>query len=217
MDHFDATYYVTRVGDHKTVTLADESQVQLNTATRLRASVTDTERVVWLDAGEAYFEVAHQAGRPFVVYAEDRRVTVLGTKFSVRRMGADVKVTVLEGKVRVDRPTGTTIPKLVVLNPGEELLAHGDSTVVVPANLERVTAELTWRFGLLTFDGASLGDVVAEFNRYSRHKLEADARASAIRIGGVFDASNVEGFVRLLHEAYGLKIEQSGDEIKISQ
>jgi transmembrane sensor len=82
-----STRYTTDVGAHRTVTLADGSQVQLNTATRLRASIDRDTRTVWLESGEAYFEVTHQAGRPFVVHAGDRRVTVLGTKFSVRGQG----------------------------------------------------------------------------------------------------------------------------------
>ena len=217
INYSGGTRYVTNVGDHQNVTLADSSRVQMNTATRLRASVTDTAHSVWLDTGEAYFEVTHLAGRPFVVYAGDRRVTVLGTKFSVRKLGSDVKVSVLEGKVRVDGPAAAANPKLAIVDPGEELFARGDSTVVVPATLDKVNAELTWRSGQLTFDGTSLGDVVSEFNRYNRQQLVVAPDAASIRVGGMFEAANVDGFLRLLHDAYGLRVERAGDEIKISQ
>ena len=211
------THYTTDIGAHRTVTLADGSQVQLNTATRLRASIERDTRTVWLESGEAYFEVTHQAGRPFVVHAGDRRVTVLGTKFSVRRLGAEVKVTVLEGRVRVEGPGGSGGMQQTVVDTGAELLAQGVSTVVVRTGIDKVATELSWRSGILSFEGTSLGDAVAEFNRYSVEQIIVDPKASDVRIGGVFDASNAEGFVRLLHEAYGLRVDRSGDQIRISE
>jgi transmembrane sensor len=212
-----STRYTTDVGAHRTVTLADGSQVQLNTATRLRASIDRDTRTVWLESGEAYFEVTHLAGRPFVVHAGDRQVTVLGTKFSVRRLGSEVKVTVLEGRVRVEGPGGSGGMQQAVVDPGAELLAQGVSTVVVKTSVDKVATELSWRSGILTFEGTSLGDAVAEFNRYNVEQIIVDPNSSAVRIGGVFDASNTEGFVRLLHEAYGLRVERSGDQIRISE
>jgi transmembrane sensor len=212
-----STRYTTDVGAHRTVTLADGSQVQLNTATRLRASIDRDTRTVWLESGEAYFEVTHQAGRPFVVHAGDRRVTVLGTKFSVRSLGSEVKVTVLEGRVRVEGPGGSGRMQQAVVDPGAELLAQGVSTVVVKTSVDKVATELSWRSGILSFEGTSLGDAVAEFNRYNVEQIIVDPNSSAVRIGGVFDASNTEGFVRLLHEAYGLRVERSGDRIRISE
>ena len=211
------TRYTTDVGAHRTVTLADGSQVQLNTATRLRASIDGDTRTVWLESGEAYFEVTHQAGRPFVVHAGDRRVTVLGTKFSVRRLGSEVKVTVLEGRVRVEGPSGSAGMQQAVVDPGTELLAQGVSTVVVKTSVDKLATALSWRSGILSFEGTSLGDAVAEFNRYNVGQITVDPSASAVRIGGVFDASNVEGFVRLLHEAYGLRVDRAGDQVRISE
>ena len=84
------------------VRLADGTQVELNTNTRLHADVNGLSRTVMLDSGEAYFDVVHDAKRPFTVYAGNRRITDIGTKFSVFRDGDDVRVTVREGKVRVD-------------------------------------------------------------------------------------------------------------------
>ena len=94
--------YATELGGHATVPLADGSKIELNTDTKLRAALAEEQRTVWLDRGEAYFEVSKDPNRPFVVMAGDRKVTVLGTKFSVRRDGDRVSVAVAEGKVRVD-------------------------------------------------------------------------------------------------------------------
>ncbi len=82
--------------------LPTAGSVELNTATVMRVAVTDKSRQVWLDKGEAYFEVAHIASRPFVVHAGNKNVTVLGTKFSVRRDDDKVTVSVVQGRVRVE-------------------------------------------------------------------------------------------------------------------
>ena len=77
--------YETRIGGRATVPLPDGSKVEMNTATAVRTSVSAKRREIWLDRGEAYFEVAHHDGLPFIVHAGSRTVTVLGTKFSARR------------------------------------------------------------------------------------------------------------------------------------
>src|SRR3546814_13380985 len=94
-------------------------------------------RVLFRSRGEAYFEVKHDAGRPFVVWAGERKVTVLGTRFSVRRDGDKVRVAVVEGKVRVD-PVKATVPiRPEVVTRGDIAVAQGPSTLVPDASVER--------------------------------------------------------------------------------
>jgi transmembrane sensor len=208
--------YATDIGGRATAPLADGTKVELNTQTKLRAAVTRKGREVWLDRGEAYFEVAHDASRPFVVHAGPKTVTVLGTKFSVRRDGDRVEVAVVEGRVRV-ADTGSARVKPALLTRGDMVIADGASTLVATTSVERVASVLTWRQGLLSFDQSTLSDAAQEFNRYNRKTLViGDPQAGAMRIGGSFEAENVEAFVRLLQEAYGLKVEDNGDSVKIS-
>ncbi|HEX6859971.1 MAG TPA: FecR domain-containing protein [Caulobacteraceae bacterium] len=208
--------FTTEVGGHATVPLADGTRVELNTDTRLRADITDDHRAVWLDRGEAYFEVAHDASRPFVVHAGERRITVLGTKFLVRRVGPGVEVAVVEGKVRVD-PVRQAKAKPAVLLRGDVAVAHDEATLLAPRSVERVENELSWRDGMLVFDRSTLSDAVAEFNRYNRRKLVVEGDAAAdVRIGGSFEADNIDAFARLLEKAFGLSVEDRGDEIIIS-
>lgn len=209
--------YATELGGHATVPLADGTKIELNTDTKLRTTLADQQRMVWLDRGEAYFEVAKDPSRPFVVYAGDRKVTVLGTKFSVRRDGGRVQVAVAEGRVRVDpiRPA-KTIPPAVVTG-GDVVIADEVATLVTPKSAARVESELAWRRGLLMFDKSTLGDAAGEINRYNRTKLVVeDPEAAAVRITGSFEAENVGAFARLLRDAFGLNVEQNGDEIRIS-
>ncbi|MBZ2448550.1 FecR domain-containing protein [Xanthomonas perforans] len=80
----------------------DGSRLELNTHTQLRAQVDPSLRHVWLDKGEAFFDVKPDPAHPFVIHAGEHRVVVLGTKFSVRQERERLEVAVLEGKVRVE-------------------------------------------------------------------------------------------------------------------
>ena len=209
--------FSTALGARKTVALADGSKVELNTATIGRALVNDRQREFWLDRGEAYFDIVHDAARPFVIYAGTRTVTVLGTKFSVRRDGDRVTVNVIQGRVKVDlgpsRPDGPS----TTIGVGDTAVADGDSTIVASRSLEQVERAMSWRQGMLTFDNATLADAAAEFNRYNARKIEIlDEQAAQTRIGGTFEANNVDAFARLLREAYGVKVEVDPGAVKIS-
>jgi transmembrane sensor len=210
--------YETEVGGHSTVPLADGSKVELNTDSRVRTAVTKERRLVWLDRGEAFFDVAHDASRPFVVMAGDRRITVLGTRFSVRRSSdGRVSVNVLNGRVRVEAVNAAPQSPPALITAGERLIAEDRATLVAPPSAEKVSAELAWRRGLLIFDQTTLGEAAAEFNRYNRRKIVIDDPAVAgVRIGGSFDAENIDAFVRLLREGFGLKIEEDQDRYRVS-
>jgi transmembrane sensor len=206
--------YETAVGENRTVALADGSRMMLNTDTRLRARLAKGRRTVWLDAGEAYFEVAHDAGRPFVVEAGDSRVTVLGTKFSVRRDGNHVSVTVVDGRVQVSPVNTAAAPAIVTRD--DLVVADGGAMQVSRQTAVQVDNQLGWRQGKLILDQMTLAQAAAEFNRYNRVKLViADPAAAHMRIGGSFNVDNVDGFARLLHQGFGLKVETGKDQIKI--
>lgn len=210
--------YETPVGGHQTLPLADGSRIELNTDTRVRAAVTASARQVWLDRGEAYFEVRHDARRPFVVWAGERRITVLGTRFSVRRDGDRVKVAVAEGRVEIAPAAAGAPVRAEVVAQGGIAVAQGASTLVTPASPERVSGALSWRRGMLTFDEATLADAAAEFNRYNTTRLVlGDEEAAGVRIGGTFEAGNVDAFARLLGSAYGLRVTERDGAIEISR
>ena len=191
---------------------------------RLVADVRHASRNVWLDHGEAYFEVAHDPRHPFVVHAGPRTITVLGTRFAVRRDGDRVRVVVAEGRVKVQLSKAAigaspaTAPSAEVITRGDTLMAAAGSNLVSRGSISRVAGELSWREGRLTFDQETLGDAAAEFNRFNTTRLVvADAAVADMRIGGSFEAGNVEGFARLMQEAYGLRVARHDGEIEISR
>lgn len=211
------TRFDTPIGGRRVVPLVDGSKVELNTRTVLRTAVGQRKRDVWLDSGEAFFDVAHRDGEPFVVHAGRQTITVLGTKFSVRRDKDRVTVNVLEGRVRVEDGEGT-MGHAAIITAGDTAISHGASTLIAAKSEERVESALAWRDGMLSFDQAPLTKVVAEFNRYNRVQLSVtDTTTGRIPIGGSFQASSVDSFTRLLHDAYGLKVERSETTIKISR
>lgn len=207
--------YASRTGERRAIQLADGSRVELNTRTRLRAAVTRAGREIWLDDGEAYFAVAHDADRPFVVHAGPRTITVLGTKFSVRLSGRRVQVAVSEGRVRIDQ--ADSAGRSTTITRGDMAVAEGPSLLVAQNSIQRVEDNLSWRRGMLVFAQSSLGDAAAEFNRYNQRQIRiTDPEAARIRIGGSFQADNVDAFGRLLRDAYGLDVAFSPTEIRIS-
>jgi transmembrane sensor len=100
--HTDSRY-ATATGERLTVPLEDGSQVTLDTQTELAVAFTKAERTVRLTRGQALFEVAKDRRRPFIVEAHNRRFVAVGTAFDVRLDGEQIKITMIEGTVRVER------------------------------------------------------------------------------------------------------------------
>lgn len=206
----------TPVGGREDLALNDGSRVTLNTATALHAAIGGRERRLWLDRGEAYFQIFHDRKRPFVIYAGNRKVTVLGTKFSVRRDGEKLTVVVTEGRVRIDN-AGEQNESAAIVPAGHIAIAQGQSLLVADRSERRMEDALTWRYGMLTFDQVTLAEAAREFNRYNIRQIRfGDDRAAQIRIGGSFNAKNVDAFAHLLQEAFGLHVVSSGNTITIN-
>ncbi|HEY5758358.1 MAG TPA: FecR domain-containing protein [Steroidobacter sp.] len=203
--------YRTPIGGVARVPIADGSNVTLNTDSRIRVVLTDTERHVEIERGEAFFEVAKDAARPFVVSAGNKRVVAVGTKFSVRRDGEDVRVVVTEGRVRVEGDSTASAPP-TQLGVGDVATASVAGVLVQQKPLPVAEEYLSWRSGYLVFRDRALADAVNEFNRYNTRQLVIDdPTVATLRIGGNFRATNVDGFARLLEQGYPVSVERRDD------
>jgi transmembrane sensor len=209
--------FATAIGKMQSVRLADGSRMELNTNTRVRTDVTAARRVVTLDSGEAYFDVVHDAARPFVVYAGNRRITDLGTKFSVFRNGDDVRVTVREGRVKVDVLDRPAVNAPLEAQAGHMVVTKGSETLVFTKPDTDINSDLAWRSGMLVFNQQTLAEAAEQFNRYNNRKIIVEGNARRIRIGGSFKADNVEVFVLLLHRGFGLSVADQGKRIIVSR
>lgn len=207
--------YATPVGGVASIPLQDGSSITLNTASKVRVSLSEKERHVKLEAGEVFFDVAKDPRRPFVVEAGDRRVVAVGTRFSVRREGQEMHVVVTEGRVRVEPlPNGR----------GAQLLAAGtvvqtarDSLVVQKKTLRDAEDALSWRTGYLVFEETSLADAVAEVNRYiSQRIVVEDPALATLRISGKVRAAHAEDIVDLLRNGFGIQVRETAATIHLS-
>ncbi|HEY5237732.1 MAG TPA: FecR domain-containing protein [Rhizomicrobium sp.] len=207
--------YATQIGGHRTLVLKDGSRIEINTDTILRVSDND-ERRAWLDKGEAYFQIIHDAKRPFVVVAGNRRITDLGTKFVIRQDDMHFKVAVLEGLVRLAAKKDDA--QSLLLEPGDSAIAKGNSLAVNKAAVSQLANELGWRRGVLVFDNETLGEAANEFNRYNSGKIVvADSAAANLRIVGTFPTNGVDGFVDVAQHILGVRVEKHGNETVISR
>ena len=210
------TIWRTPVGGREILTLGDGSKIELNTDTVLR--IAADQRTAWLDRGEAYFQIRHDGARPFVLTAAGKRVVDLGTKFLVRYGADDLEVALVEGKARIESAKPHTNVRTAILAPGDVALASTDSLSVVKVPVRSIENELSWRRDLLIFDNATLADVVAELNRYSREKLIiANPDVARLRIVASIPTNGIQAFKRVAKNFLGLQVEQRGDVIVISR
>ncbi len=208
--------YLTAIGDLRTVPLSDGSSAMLSSDSQMQVALSRAERRIDLDRGEAFFEVSKDPKRPFVVSAASRQVVAVGTRFSVRRDGANLRVVVTEGTVRLESGASTASGKTptTLLQAGSVALATPQGLLVRTGTVEEAERQLDWRGGYLTFRDTSLQEAAAEFNRYNPRKIVvADAEAGAMRVGGNFRWSNTEAFVRLLEQGFPIRAEQHPDQI----
>jgi len=207
----------TAIGGHRLVALQDGSTVELGTGTVVRISQTNDARTVKLDRGEAYFQVKHDAARPFTVTAGDHQLTDLGTKFIVRRDPDRLDVSVMEGRVLFDTKQGS-LRQVALLTTGDELVATEKSITRLKRSPQQLSDRLAWRRGVLVFKNTPLIDAVAEFNRYHSKKLVVlDSGAGRLTIGGTFETNNILAFTEVAQDVLGLRVVGRGDEIVLSR
>lgn len=201
--------YATSIGERSAIRLPDGSVVTLDTDSRLRVAYTAAERGLRLLKGQALFEVAHGQRLPFQVYARGQRITAMGTTFNVRIEGEEVRVSMVDGKVKVrpePGPGGAQRPiRELVLVAGESLTAEPDRPMVItPVRSDQVAS---WKGGLLIFHDTSLNEAVAEVNRYTTRPIAiADAAVADYRVSGVFKSSDPEHFAQAMTEVFPLEV-----------
>lgn len=194
----------TAVGEIRRVPLGEGSAVTLDTDSVIETAFNAERRNVHLLSGVAYFEVAHDSARPFVVEARGLSVRAVGTAFSVRNIvGTPVAVVVSEGKVAIDRaarpgglPMELTANMRAVLSESYPLTAPGIAQPLSPDGLGRA---LAWRNGMLSFEGETLAQAANRFRRYGGPAIKIEDPILARQpISGLFAASDPRGFARAI-------------------
>jgi len=208
-----ARRYDTALGEIRRVPMADGSVAAINTDSQLEIAMQPRLRAVKLERGEAWFAVAKDPGRPFVVESGPVRVRAVGTAFSVRKREAGSDVLVTEGVVEVWTQDGKTPPRRVAA--GERVFADNEAGILTPPKADAdLTRQLAWRDGQIVLDGQTLAEAAAEFNRYNDRKIQvADPRLADERFVGWFRTNDPEGFAEAAATTFNGKVSQSGDAI----
>ncbi|OCP00042.1 MULTISPECIES: FecR family protein [unclassified Ensifer] len=200
-DRWRADYY-TGVGEIRRITLEDGTEVDLNTDTALVVHYGQDRRTVQLLRGEAFFAVAKNPSRPFVVEDGALSAMALGTRYSVGTAGADraAGVQVEEGRVEVE-----AAGQKAVLGAGEA--ATIDKQGRISLSKVDVAAGTAWRDGKLVFSRRPLRDVLATLERYRRGRiLLIDEAAGALEVSGIFDLHDTDDALRVLEASLPLRV-----------
>jgi transmembrane sensor len=205
------------VGEIRRVPLADGSLATLNTTSRIAVAMADKRRTVRLENGEAWFRVAHDKTRPFIVEAGDIRVQAVGTAFSVRMRehGADVLVT--EGVIET-WVVGREGEKRRISAGSRGFVSDAQPTIEVATAPQAIERALAWRSGELALDGESLDYAVSEINRYNVRKLViSDPSLGTEQLVGYFRTTEPENFGRAVSSMIGARVVTEGDVIRIER
>lgn len=208
--------YSTPVGGRKVLTLGDGSRIELNTNSALRLDADAHHRGAVLLRGEAYFQIAHDEMRPFVVIAGGHKVTDLGTKFVLRSTGNKLEVALVEGAAKVEPTEGTVSP--ITLKPGDVAFALPGSMSVIRKPIVELQADLGWRRGVVVFRHATLMEAADEFNRYNAQKIIiADPETAHLSFSATLPTHDTQTFVRILAKLFNTRHQVTTDGIVISR
>jgi transmembrane sensor len=207
----------TSLGEVRRVPLADGSMASLNTDSRIAVAIGKSARHVKLEQGEAWFQVAHDRTKPFIVEAGAVRVEAVGTAFSVRRRENGAEVLVTEGAVET-WVVGHERQRRRIAAGAMGFVADAAPSVEVERAPEKIDRALAWRSGEIAVDGESLGYAVAEINRYNERKLVIDDPALAREpLVGYFRTNEPENFGRAVAGMMGARVIEDGDTIHLAR
>ena len=208
--------HITGVGEQARIDLPDGSVAWLNTDTAISVDYAAGRRQISLLQGEAQFEVAKDAARPFAVMAREGRSTALGTVFSVRDDGRGAVVTVSEGTVEVASPiedggAPTSNAATAVLDLGEQVhYAEGAPPGAVRSvDPSRVTA---WREGFIAIREMPLADALIEIDRYRPGRIVLLADPEGLEpVTARLSIASVDSGLDALAATHGLTVMRLAD------
>lgn len=217
-----AVEYATALGERRVVMLGDGSRLSMDAASNVSVEYSDDKRELVLKSGRAKFDVAKNPLKPFTVAAGDKLIVATGTSFSVEILNGEVNVVLFEGHVAVlNRATKrpAVVPANGRLDAADALMKPGQE-LTLPANgiakLESVDTALarSWEAGQLSFEAEPLSQAIERINRYSPTKFSVgDAAAANVRISGVFNSDDIDGFVANMAIAFPVRAVRRGNEV----
>lgn len=204
-------HYETQRGQQRDVRLADGSTLHLSGATSLDVTLDDRQRTVALKRGEAYFDVAHEARRPFVVHAGDSATRVLGTAFDVDLARGEVKLSVYRGRVRFG---SASYDAGSVEVPAGFRSRFSDGVAKAPTRFD--ATQQNWRQDWVDTDDMRLVDLVDALNRRGGPLvLDPPPGLARITLSGRFKLDNSRQLLDAIGSAYGFNVVKDGDRLRL--
>jgi transmembrane sensor len=210
--------YQTQIAQISRLALPDGSVVTLGPASSVKLDFSGRSREVTLIKGEAFFEVLHDETRPFVVQANGTSIQDVGTKFNVNVGDGHARIAVLEGAVqissvsrKVSSAEGAEKTPLVIVRAGQEAIDHaGSSRPIIEA--VPTTSPGAWRDGRLSFQNATLTQIIADANRYRDQPIRiASPSLANERLTTSFKASQIDQLLSTLSEALPIAVQRNSD------
>jgi transmembrane sensor len=216
--------FASAVGDTAVYELPDESSVALDTNTRIRATYGEDERRLDLEEGVAFFDVAKDPDRPFIVNAGSFQAEAVGTKFEIGRLENELWVAVSEGQVKVSKaleqnqtePVATIDP--VFLSAGQQISVDMDGvwSAIGDVSTQAIGA---WQHGYLIFRNARLDEVIGRLNRYADVQMIVlqDDALGATKVDGVLFVDEPAVLAGRLGEMLALGLQVESEVIRLTR
>jgi transmembrane sensor len=207
------TAYATGLGEIRRVPLVDGSVMTINSDTELTVRMAGRAREVAIAQGEAWFEVAKDEARPFVVAAGKVRARAVGTAFSVRLRETGVEVLVTEGVVETWADGDGSLR--MRLAAGERAMLNDHALVHYEAgHASSVDRALAWRSGMIDLNGTTLSEAADEFNRYNEKQIIiADPDIAQEQFDGLFRINDPQGFAEAVKASLNVGVTSSDPRI----
>ncbi|WP_444903919.1 FecR family protein [Microbulbifer sp. CnH-101-E] len=211
----DQQVYITQLGEIRTISLPDGSEVKLNSNSEFRVSFSRKERQTQLLRGEAFFDVARQTARPFTVAAGSASIRVLGTEFNVELNPKNTRVSVTEGKVSVsetEKTPGLTPDSVTLIKNQKVSVSDQGLTQVQRTSPEEAT---DWTRGILVFERTPLKEALQELNRYLATPVVAAPQIEGRLVSGTFAISDPDNTLEAITTALDLQQDRSNNNLTI--
>lgn len=197
----------TPVAQRQSLDLMDGSHVQLDARTSLRIEIDDESRRVRLAGGQAFFAVAKDPNRPFVIETPAGAIRVRGTKFDVQNFSDDsLTVTVTEGIVQVSPAVKEHGAAPFTLTVGDQLAIDASGADLRKLSESELEDSLAWREGYVVFDGVALETALRRFGRHHGIGITCSPEVAKLNVGGRFALDDLQGFFVALEDALPVRV-----------
>ena len=219
----ETSAFKTERATHRDISLPDGSRIRLGARSQLSVNFTPQTRYLVLEGGEAFFDVAKDRERPFLVQAGEVTVRAVGTEFNVRRVVDQTIVAVTEGAVDVVqslRPENRELRQAMAGDAAEAIrLVAGEQVSIGPLEAAIAVKQVepkavnAWQEGRLEFADEPLGIVIDTINRYSdREVVITDKAVDGLRFTGTVSREHIDEWLFALSEIFPVDVRRVGNE-----